>query len=58
VVSALCSPTRAAIITGRNHHSVGFGVISEQATPVDDADYHVPFDFTGTIDKLTVALEP
>ena len=30
--TALCSPTRAAIITGRNHHSSGFGVISEQAT--------------------------
>lgn len=27
--TALCSPTRAALITGRNHHSVGFGVISE-----------------------------
>ncbi len=23
--TALCSPTRAALITGRNHHSVGFG---------------------------------
>lgn len=30
--TALCSPTRAALITGRNHHSVGFGVISEAAT--------------------------
>lgn len=30
--TALCSPTRAAIITGRNHHSVGFGVVAEQAT--------------------------
>ena len=30
--TSLCSPTRAALITGRNHHSVGFGVISEQAT--------------------------
>src|SRR4051812_30871411 len=30
--TALCSPTRAALITGRNHHSVGFGIISEQAT--------------------------
>jgi len=30
--TALCSPTRAAIITGRNHHSVGFGIISEQST--------------------------
>jgi arylsulfatase len=30
--TALCSPTRAALITGRNHHSVGFGTISEGAT--------------------------
>ena len=30
--TALCSPTRAALITGRNHHSVGFGVVCEQAT--------------------------
>ena len=30
--TALCSPTRAALITGRNHHSAGFGVISEMAT--------------------------
>jgi arylsulfatase len=30
--TALCSPTRAALITGRNHHSSGFGVISEQST--------------------------
>jgi arylsulfatase A-like enzyme len=30
--TALCSPTRAALITGRNHHSVGFGVIGELST--------------------------
>ena len=30
--TALCSPTRAALITGRNHHSVGFGVVSEMST--------------------------
>src|SRR6266478_6385610 len=30
--TALCSPTRAALITGRNHHSVGNGVISELST--------------------------
>src|SRR3984893_17488305 len=30
--TALCSPTRAALITGRNHHSVGNGVITEIAT--------------------------
>ena len=30
--TALCSPTRAALITGRNHHSMGFGVVAEQST--------------------------
>ena len=30
--TSLCSPSRAAIITGRNHHSVGFGVIAEMST--------------------------
>jgi arylsulfatase len=30
--TALCSPSRAALISGRNHHTMGFGVVSEQAT--------------------------
>jgi arylsulfatase A-like enzyme len=30
--TALCSPTRAALITGRNHHAVGYGQVSEFAT--------------------------
>src|SRR5262249_17048783 len=30
--TALCSPTRAALLTGRNHHSVNMGVITEFAT--------------------------
>ncbi len=30
--TALCSPTRAALITGRNHHVSGFGVVGEAAT--------------------------
>ena len=30
--TALCSPSRASLITGRNHHSVGFGVITEMST--------------------------
>ena len=37
--TALCSPTRAALITGRNHHSVGFGVITEQSTGYPGYDF-------------------
>jgi len=42
--TALCSPTRAALITGRNHHSAGFGVISEQATGFPGYDSIIPKD--------------
>ena len=45
---ALCSPTRAALITGRNHHSVGFGVIAEQATG------YPGYDGTIGVDNATV----
>ncbi|KKI00009.1 arylsulfatase [Methanosarcina sp. 1.H.T.1A.1] len=31
--TALCAPTRAALLTGRNHHSVGMGSITEASTP-------------------------
>src|SRR4249919_3268520 len=30
--TALCSPTRSALLTGRNHHTVGMGGITEIAT--------------------------
>ncbi len=30
--TALCSPTRQALLTGRNHHSMGMGAITEMAT--------------------------
>ena len=46
--TALCSPTRAAIISGRNHHSMGFGVISEMATG------YPGYDSVITKDKATV----
>ncbi len=46
--TALCSPTRAALITGRNHHSVGYGVIAEQATG------YPGYDSVITKDKATV----
>ena len=32
-VTALCSPTRAALLTGRNHHAVGFGSVGELPGP-------------------------
>lgn len=31
-VTALCSPCRAALLSGRNHHAVGFGSIAEAAS--------------------------
>ena len=30
--TALCAPTRAALLSGRNHHTVGMGVVTELAT--------------------------
>lgn len=44
--TALCSPTRAALITGRNHHSVGFGVISELSTGFPGYNSVIPKDTT------------
>jgi hypothetical protein len=35
-----------------------FDIGSDTGTPVDDRDYQVPFTFTGTINKLTIKLEP
>jgi arylsulfatase A-like enzyme len=47
--TALCSPTRAALITGRNHHSVGFGVVGEISTGFPG------YDSVIEPDKATVA---
>src|SRR5215467_10974398 len=46
--TALCSPSRAALITGRNHHSMGFGVVAEQSTG------YPGYDSIMTRDKATV----
>jgi arylsulfatase len=46
--TALCSPTRAALLTGRNHHSVGTGVIMEMATGYPG--------YTGIVSNSTVGL--
>ncbi len=40
--AAMCSPTRAAVLTGRNHHRVGFGQIAELANDWDGYTGHWP----------------
>jgi arylsulfatase A-like enzyme len=49
--TALCSPTRAALLTGRNHHSVGTGNISEFATGYPGYDSIIPKS-AGTIGNI------
>jgi len=46
--TALCSPTRAALLTGRNHNVAGTGVITELATGYDG--------YTGIIPKDTASV--
>lgn len=46
--TALCSPTRAALLTGRNHHSVGTGVVIEMGTGFPG--------YTGIVPNTTAAL--
>ena len=41
--TAMCSPTRASLLTGRNHHSVGMGAIVEWSTGFPG--------YTGQVDK-------
>lgn len=40
--TALCSPSRAALLTGRNHHAVGTGNITEYATAFDGYNSIIP----------------
>jgi arylsulfatase A-like enzyme len=42
--TALCSPTRACIITGRNHHSNAMACITELATGYPGYNGNVPFE--------------
>ena len=49
--ASLCSPTRAALITGRNHHVAGYGVVGEAATGFPGYDSIIRKD-TGTIGTI------
>lgn len=40
--TAMCSPTRASLLTGRNHHMVGNGQIAELANDWDGYSGHIP----------------
>src|SRR5215213_7778102 len=40
--TALCSPTRAALLTGRNHHSVGMGTVPEIAMGFPGYNTRIP----------------
>lgn len=42
--TALCSPSRSCIITGRNHHSNGMACITEGATGYPGSDGYIPFE--------------
>lgn len=46
--TAMCSPTRASLLTGRNHHHVGAGVIAEMASDFDG--------YIGTIPNTSATL--
>lgn len=40
--TAICSPSRAALLTGRNHHHVGVGYLSDMPTEYPGYDMHFP----------------
>lgn len=49
--TAMCSPTRAALLTGRNHHAVGTGRITESAMAYDGYTSIIP-DSAATIAEV------
>jgi arylsulfatase A-like enzyme len=49
--TALCSPTRAALLTGRDHHVAGTGVITELATGYDGYTGIIPKS-AGTVSEI------
>jgi arylsulfatase len=51
--TALCSPTRAAMLTGRNHTTVGMACIGEATQGFPNANGHIPFE-TATIAEVLV----
>ena len=52
--TALCSPTRQALLTGRNHHTVGMGGITEIATSAPAPDES---RFCGTVEWVQIDVD-
>ena len=49
--TALCSPTRSCLLTGRNHTRNGMAVITEAASGFPNANGHIPFE-CGTLAEV------
>ncbi len=49
--TAICSPTRASMLTGRNHTTVGMACIAEATTGFPGSNGHIPFE-TATIAEV------
>src|SRR5213593_1062821 len=50
-VTALCSPTRACLLTGRNHHAVGMGFLADVPTAFPGYTGRIPRS-AGTLPRL------
>jgi len=50
--TAMCSPTRAALLTGRNHHEVGNGRVTESAVAYDGYTSIIPKSAAGIAEIL------
>ena len=50
--TAMCSPTRAALLTGRNHHAVGTGIVLDTASGYPGYSGQIPDSATTVADVL------